>query len=264
MMSHGPMQAPMPPAPGPAPFGPPTGGYRPPFAPHGPYAGPTPYPPVLQKLPPPPPPKPPRAPKKPRERSALGRITFFLMLVALGVVGLVQAAGASVQVSTYFAAALATLALGLVAGAWFGRARGLIVLGLVTAIGLGVASGNEEWGGRITDNVWRPLDIRAVADRYETQVGDATLDLRAVDFSGLKQETTVQMRGGRLKVLLPPTVDVVATVGLEHGRARVFDREWDGPDMRPEVVGNSGLDGPGGGELRLNVIMEAGDVEVIR
>ena len=261
------MAPPMPPAPGVpgAPFAaPPVSGYRPPFAPHGPYAGPTPYPPGLQKLPPPPPPKPPRAPKPPRERSKLGRITFFLMLVALGVVGLVQAAGVSVQVSTYFAAALTVLALGLVAGAWVGRARGLIVLGLLTAMGLGAASASEEWGGRITDNVWRPLDIRAVADRYETTVGDATLDLRAVDFDNQDQETTVQMRGGRLQVMLPPTVDVVATVGLEHGRARVFDREWDGPDMRPQVVTNVGLDGPGGGKLRLNVIMEAGDVEVIR
>ena len=125
-------------------------------------------------------------------------------------------------------------------------------------------SASEEVGGDISDTAWRPLDISAVADRYETPVGDATLDLRAVDFNGRKQETTVEMRGGRLQVLLPPTVDVVATVNLQHGRARVFDREWGGPDLVTQKITDQGLDGKGGGNLLLNVIVGTGDVEVTR
>ena len=54
----------------------------------------------------------------------LGRITFFALLVVLGTLALIDAAGATIAVSAYFFAALVTIALGLVLGAWVGRARG--------------------------------------------------------------------------------------------------------------------------------------------
>ncbi len=240
-------------------FGPPATGYRPPFAPHGPWAQGANQPPT-----PPTPPRPPRAPKQRRERSKLGRITFFMIVVVMGVLALIDLSGVDVSVSAYFAAALATIGLGLVVGAWFGRARGLIALALLAGLGLGVSSGAETWGGELGNSSYRPQSITAVADRYDFTIGTATLDLRAVDFAGQQQVTAVSMKVGQLKILLPDEVDTTTTVRMDGGRARIFGREWDGQDLGSQELTDLGPDGAGGGSLRLNIELNTGDLEVIR
>jgi phage shock protein PspC (stress-responsive transcriptional regulator) len=265
-----PVTAPLPPVPppptvppfaAPPPPPPPASGYRPPFAPHGPYAGPQ----QAWRTAPPPPAKAPKPPKPPKERSKLGRITFFAVLVAIGLVAVLDLGGVAVPQSAYFAAALITIALGLVVGAWLGRARGLIALALLASIGLGISSANERLGvdGFADPVSWQPRTVSGIADRYEIPLGEATLDLRQVDFTGQQMETTVIMHGGQLKVLLPPKVDTVASVDVDLGSATVFGDVADGPDLAQEVT-DHGLDGVGGGDLRLTVKMDFGDVEVIR
>ena len=262
-----PVTAPVPPVPPAAPqFPAPAGGYRPPFAPHGPYAGPSAGampPPPAAPAPPPPPPAP-RPPKPPRERSKLGRLTFFAVVVVLGLLAVIDMAGASIAVSAYFAAALVTIALGLVAGAWFGRARGLIALGLLATLGLSVSTGVERWGGEFGNSVYRPATLRAVADRYDFTAGNVTLDLRDVDFTGQQQDVTLTMKVGQLRVLVPDTVDTTATLQMKNGRALIFDKEFDGREVDGRSVTNLGGDGAGGGVLRLDLQMDTGNVEVIR
>jgi hypothetical protein len=243
------------------PFGSPTGGYRPPFAPHGPWAQST-----SQPAYPPTPPKAPRAPKPPRERSKLGRITFFMVVVVMGVLTLIDLAGLSVAVSAYFAAALATIALGLIVGTWFGRARGLIALALLATVGLAISSGAERWGGELGNSTYRPQSIGAMADRYDFTIGNATLDLRAVDFTEQPQQqvTTVSMKVGQMRILLPDNVDTTTTVSMDGGRALIFGRELDGQDISSQEITDLGADGTGGGSLRLNIEMNTGNVEVTR
>ncbi|MEU7908716.1 PspC domain-containing protein [Actinoplanes sp. NPDC049118] len=241
-------------------YAPPAGGYRPPFAPHGPWAqqaaGPAVHPPA--------PPKPPKPPKPPRERSKLGRITFFMIVMVMGLLALFDLAGVDVSVSAYFAAALTTIALGLIVGAWFGRARGLIFLAVLASLGLAISSGAETWGGELGNSSYRPQTIGAVADRYDFTIGTATLDLRAVDFTGKEQVTTVAMKVGQLKVLLPDNVDATTTVQMDGGRAQIFGRSWEGNDLSTQEITDLGADGAGGGKLRLNIEMNTGDVEVTR
>ncbi|AGZ39292.1 PspC domain-containing protein [Actinoplanes friuliensis] len=253
-------QSPQPPNYTQAAYIPPTGGYRPPFAPHGPWAqqsaGPAVHPPA--------PPRPPRPPKPKRERSKLGRITFFMIVMVMGLLALIDLAGVNVAVSAYFAAALTTVALGLIVGAWFGRARGLIFLAVLTSLGLAVSSGTETWGAELGTSSYRPQSITAVADRYDFTIGTATLDLRAVDFTNQQQVTTVAMNLGQLKVLLPDNVDTTTTVRMDGGRVQLFGREWGGNDLGSQAVTDLGADGAGGGTLTLNIEMNTGDVEVTR
>jgi hypothetical protein len=199
-------------------------------------------------------------------RSKLGRITFFMVLVAIGLVAVLDLGGVGVQTSTYFAAALTTIALGLIVGAWFGRARGLIALALLAGIGLAGASATERWGvSGISDPItWQPKVVSAVADSYSTPVGDATLDLRQVDFTGQNQVTSVEMSAGKLRVLLPPKVDVTSVVELSLGSVKVLGQNADGADLPIQTVKDEGPDGPGGGTLELRIQMDAGDVEVTR
>jgi hypothetical protein len=248
--------------PGPPGYAPPAGGYRPPFAPHGPWAGAAQSPDAAAW----PQPKPPASSKPARKRSKLGRITFFAMLFVLGVLALVDVAGGSLPVSAYFAAALATLAAGLIVGAWIGRARWLIFLALLATVGLAISSGTERWGGVVENRVLHPQTRAAVAPRYDFSVGNTTLDLTDVDFTtGDVQDTRINMHAGQLRVLLPPNVDTTATVELGRGRAQVFGREWTGNNIGAQTVTDAGADGAGsGGTLRLTIDMNAGNVEVTR
>jgi hypothetical protein len=233
---------------------PPAGDYRPPFAPHGPYA----------TRPAPPPPPPPKAPKPKRERSKLGRITFFAVLMVLGVLAMIDVAGARVPVPGYFAAALATIGVGLIVGAWFGRARGLIALAVITAIGLGIASGVERFGGEVANTNYRPTSLAQVADRYAFTLGNVTLDLRGVDFSNAAQDTTIAMKAGQVRVRLPGNVDTNATVTMRNGLAAMFGHEYTNADVHSLAVTDLGSDGAGGGTLRLNLQVDNGRVEVAR
>jgi hypothetical protein len=241
-------------------------GYRPPFAPHGPYGGS--YPPV----PPGPPalPTPPRPPKPPKQRSALFAATFSLIPVAIGVVLMLDLLNvASVHTSTYFAAVLVTIALGLLVGTWFGRARWLIALGLVAAAGLGIATIAEsqigpETSRRQVDVVWRPMTPQEVQGSYDVAFGDATLDLTNVDFTGQDKTVSVNVNVGEVRILVPPTVDVSGRVDLDAGDGRVFDGRISGFAQPPLEFTNLGDDGAGGGNLKLFVHVNAGDVEVTR
>ncbi|WP_306210015.1 PspC domain-containing protein [Actinoplanes sp. RD1] len=240
---------------------PPPGGYRPPFAPHGPFAQGAdrpPYGPPPQQAPAP------RAPKPPKQRSKLGRITFFGLIVVMGVLALADSAGASVPVSAYFAAALTTIATGLIVGAWLGRARGLIFLALLATFGLAVSTGVERFGGHVANSNYRPQTLAAVADRYDFTIGNATLDLRALDFTGQDQAVAVSMRVGQVRVLLPDSVDTSVTVALDDGRAAIFGQSYDGGNLSSREITDLGVDGRGGGTLRLTIDMDAGNVEVIR
>ncbi|BCJ60272.1 PspC family transcriptional regulator [Micromonospora endophytica] len=240
------------------PLGAPT--YRPPFAPHGPYAGP-----AVQA----PRPKPPKPPKKPRERSALGAVTFSLIFVALGVVGILDLLDVfAIGASAYFAAALAVIGIGLLVGTWFGRARWLIALGLVTAAALGVATVAESYDryrgvdGAVT---WAPADRRDLAVRYEQSFADAVLDLRAIDFEEQETEITVVINFGNATVVVPPDVDVTAVAQATAGDVNIFghQRRW-GMDNQPAETVDLGADGAGGGTLRLNLHVNAGHMEVTR
>ncbi|MGC5387190.1 PspC domain-containing protein [Micromonospora chalcea] len=247
--------------PPPAPVGSPLppGGYRPPFAPHGPYAG---------SPPSPPPGRPPRPPKRPKERSPLGAITFSLIFLALGVVAMLDLLDVfPVGAAGYFAAVLATIGLGLLVGTWFGRARWLIALGLVTAAALGIATVAESYDrvrgidGNVT---WAPTDLRDLADRYENNLGDAVLDLRGINFDKQDVQVTLDVNLGNATVVVPPDVDVTTVAEVNAGDASVFGKRSGGLGNRQWESTDTGADGPGGGKLRLYIHVNAGKLEVTR
>lgn len=236
------------------------GGYRPPFAPRGPYAGarPGPYPPRPAPPPPPPPPRP------TRERSPLAAATVSMIFLVLGLLAMLDLATAvDVTVSAYFAATLAVIALGLLVGAWFGRARMLIALGLVVAVGLGIATVVEGYDPQDGPTVWRPAGYDALATRYESNFGNSLLDLTRVDFTGREAHVTVEVNYGNLTVIVPPEVDVTAQAEVNVGSAQLFGSSWGGVANSTEVT-DLGRDGTGGGNLRLVVEVNAGNVEVRR
>jgi phage shock protein PspC (stress-responsive transcriptional regulator) len=252
------------------------GGYRPPFAPHGPYASTSPYAQSLGYATPPPPqypglaPTAPPPPKPPRERSRLGRVTLSLICLALGVLAVIDVSGASsLPASAYVAAPLGVVGVGLLIGTWLGRARWLIIPGLVLSLALLIVGSAERWNferpsGSTGDVTWAPASATDLQSSYRVNAGNGTLDLSKVDFRGAPATVNVQVDLGNLVVILPPDVDVDVTAKVQGGDANVLGQQWGGFGNDSRQVRDNGTDGPGGGQLQLTANVDLGKLEVHR
>ncbi|MGE5828497.1 MAG: PspC domain-containing protein [Micromonosporaceae bacterium] len=244
------------------PVAPTTSAYPPAFAPHGPYAPPPPPPPNA------PPVLPPPVPPRPKERSRLSQLTLSMLLLVIGVLALLDLSLVDVPPGGYVAASLATIGLGLLIGAWFGRARGLIVLGIIVALMLGAFGGVDRFGRHWHDGggtvTWTPNSIEELQRDYRHDFGDATLDLSRIDFTGRTTSITANVDLGSLTILLPPNVDVQAHAEVNLGDARVFGNEWGGLSPGSKEINDLGPDGAGGGTLILDARVDLGNLEVHR
>ncbi|GAA2526048.1 PspC domain-containing protein [Pilimelia columellifera] len=241
-----------PPTAGPV-FAAPPPGYRPPFAPNGPFVSPAAMPPVPPSVKPP--------------RSRLGAIAFSTILLALGVLAGLQLAGVvAANAATYFATALTVVGAALVLGAWIGRARGLIFLGVLLSIGLAISTTAGRWHDEHDSGSqrWTPATIAQVQPEYRFDLGDGTLDLRQVSFVGQQSNVRVEGRIGDISVLLPPAVDVIVRANTQVGDLELLSVEWSGVGGDWRQTTDLGPDGPGGGTLNLTLLTNVGDIEVTR
>ena len=171
-------------------------------------------------------------PRDPRRRGPLlFWFTLALIALAVGILGMVHVSGVDVPGSAYPALALGITGLMLVIGAFFGRAGGLILLGLLIAPGLAVATVVENYEDDTV--VETPLTADAVQPRYELGAGELTLDLTQVsDLEALDGRLiTVDGGIGRLEIIVPNDVDVLASASVGGpGDVSVFGDHADGID----------------------------------
>ena len=212
-----------------------------------------------------PPVVPPPPPVKPRkERSILGRLTLSALLLVLGITAALDAAGADPQARHYFALALGVVGIGLVVGAWRGRARGLIWLGVPLAVALvAVSTAEVSLEGGTGDRQYRPQSVGEVQDEYRVGIGNLVLDLTDIDFAERTVVTSASAGLGNVEVRVPRDVDVEVVARAGIGEADLFDERVNGGSQQRTVVDN-GLDGPGGGDLQLTLEVGVGRVEVDR
>lgn len=201
----------------------------------------------------------------PEHQPGLGRVVLPLIVLAIGVLGMIDLAGADVAASAYVAVPLAIVGFGLVARAWYGRGWSLAVLGAVLAFALVIVTAAERADVVATNaSTWRPLSIDQVDARYAANVGDAFLDLSAVDFSGQSKDVRVNLDAGNLTIVVPAKVDVQADVRVNVGNAVVFGQSWGGIGQSSHAVTDLGSDGAGGGDLTIHASVNVGNVEVHR
>ena len=241
-----------------------------PIPPIPPWTAPSWGPPVS---PPPPPPYiavPPMPPAPPKERSYLGVLTLSAMIATLGGLSIVDLSGVAVPVTAYVVAALAVVAAGLILGAWIGRSRGLIALGIVLAVGIVPAAvvdvvAGSDWGDwrnahdlRVHPQV--PSDLDPV---YDYGAGSIRIDLTDLDFEGEELGTRIDLGAGEVVIMVPADVDVTVDASVEVGDLQVFDQQSSGFDADQSFT-DFGNDGDGGGRLDLSIELGLGSVEVRR
>ncbi len=210
----------------------------------------------------------PAEPSPRRPRSVLGPLTSFAALAATGVLGLVDALGASVPVSAYIATPLAVVGIGLVAGAWIGRSRGLIALGAVlvlmlvpvtTVEQLDFADIAEGQDGSVLVELSTAEEIAGVT--FEHGVGDVRYDLTDLRLDGETVDMTVQLGAGTFVVVVPPDVTLQVSADAAAGQIDLLGETSDGVGVSREATFAGE---PGAGTLRLDVGVGLGSVEVDR
>lgn len=206
-------------------------------------------------------------PERPtRRRSILGPVTISAVAVAMGILAVNDATWASIPVSAYIATALAIVGLGLLVGAWFGRSRGLIWLGLVLAMALPpavlVADGLDLSADR-TNVVM--TSIAEVPDEPRNHgTGQVTYDLSQLELADDDEITLVISQSiGQLRVIVPPEADVHLTASANLGEVTAFDAMSGGFQPSRTIV-DLGPDGEGGGSITLELELGVGQIEVTR
>ncbi len=143
---------------------------------------------------------------KQERKSPLARITWNVIVVTLGVmIALNWADVTDISTHTMVTVSLALTAVGLLLSAFYGRARGLIVIGMVLTL-LALPT-NVDVNGGVGDRTWTPATVaEAASSQYELGIGSAKLDLRPLVSSMQSTEASyinARVGIGDLVVLIP-------------------------------------------------------------
>jgi phage shock protein PspC (stress-responsive transcriptional regulator) len=141
--------------------------------------------------------------------------TLALCALAVGTLGVVDAAGASVAASAYPALVLAIVGATLVLGAFWGRAGGLVLVGLLTIPWLLGSLATQSFDGDTT--TFTPASAAEVRPSYEFANGEVVLDLRDVADPTALAGRRVEIDGnvGHVEVLVPEGLPVSASATVD-------------------------------------------------
>jgi phage shock protein PspC (stress-responsive transcriptional regulator) len=160
---------------------------------------------------------PPRAPAVPRPRSPLAWYVLAALLMAIGLLALVsQVADVAVAPGQFFGAALAVLGIGLVVGAWWGRARILILLAvLLLPIAVTASFITAPLEGGVGDHRFAPANSAELQGEYRMMGGRMLLDLSELKVGAQPFHIAASVAVGQLVVILPPggSFEIRARVG---------------------------------------------------
>jgi phage shock protein PspC (stress-responsive transcriptional regulator) len=200
-------------------------------------------------------------PRNPRRRGPiLFWFTMALTALALGGLGILDAAGAPVADPAYPAVIVGTCGVMLLIGSFYGRAGGLILVGLLASVALFAATTAQEVNGG--DIRRTPTTAADVPLDLDTGAGEIVLDLRDVQdlaaLDGLSLD--LQSDFGRVEVILPPGVS--ATVDAEvHGAGHLdlFGSERGGFGVDDQISHSGGLNTP---QISIEADVRFGEIQV--
>lgn len=174
------------------------------------------------------PPTPVVAAPRSEPRSYLGLVAVSASILVGGLFAVLIAAGVAVPAVVVASSMLLVIGLGLLVGAFRGRAKWLIVPAIVLLLVTQGTAAAARFEGSSGDVTWTPT---ATDTSYELGAGTARLDLSSIPAGDVT--INVSLGAGELLVILPPDValDIESSIGA--GEARL-------PGEQPQ--GGVGLD----------------------
>jgi predicted membrane protein len=218
---------------------------------------------------PPSPPAPPgwarppwRAPRHRRRRSFLTPITLSVLLIGAGAVALLDSIDAvHVTLAAVLATGLIVVGAALVLSAWFGRARGLIPIGVLLLLATIPASVIDvPISGGIGEQSYHPVTHADLRSEYELGIGHMTIDLQDVPLSGRVTTIRGSLGIGELDVDVPANVRVDVRAHAGAGATELFGHEENGWTRDNHVIAGVRQRGV----LRLVLRVGAGAIKVRR
>ncbi len=160
----------------------------------------------------------------PRPRSPLAWYVCAAVLLAIGLLAIVsQLATVEVAPGQFFGAALTAIGIGLVVGAWWGRARILILLALLLlpmAVTASFITAPVEGG--IGDQRYAPANDAELRGEYRLMGGRLVLDLTHLSVTAQPIHIAASVALGQLLVLVPPGASVEVHTRVGAGSTIVF------------------------------------------
>ena len=195
----------------------------------------------------------------PRKRGPLlFGITVALLVFSLGLLGTADVAGVDIPPSGYPALAVAIIGLMLVVGAWYGRAGGLIALGLAATLLLLASTGAENFDG---DRRVAPTSSVQVRDSYDFGAGELLLDLSELSDPAALAGRTISLEGGigHIILVVPDDVDARVSAAVDGpGNIKILGTELGGVEPQQSWF----RDTAGTGLVTIDVKLGVGEIEV--
>lgn len=219
---------------------------------HGPPPpSPTPTPPILP-------------PSKPRERSILGRLTIGAMLLSMGTLAIldnIPTLAIDASPRHYLALAVVVLGMGLVVGAFAGRARWLIIVGAILVPTMLFSPILEyDWTSETFDTHLAPAEFSQLEEVYTLDVGNLVIDLTSLPWDGQTIEIEATVDAGNLEIWLPDGVGIIGEASVDVGRVSAPGRESAGlGDPRLHFDDHGDL-----GTVLLDASVDVGNIEIRR
>ena len=189
-------------------------------------------------------------PPPPRPRSPLGGITVGVAAAVAGVLVLIGVSGVHMPVAVPIAAALGVVGIGLVAGSFFGRSWGLVLLAGVLSVALAVASGVQPL---LDDGVgrrdWSPVNGTS---SFTLGAGKGVLDLTGIE-SG---DVTARVGYGQLLVEVPSSITVDVDARSDYGDIDLYGKSYGGRHQH-RTLGSSDA------TVHLHLSVRAGEIKVV-
>ena len=160
----------------------------------------------------------------------------------------------------YPALAVGITGLMLLLGAFWGRAGGLVLVGLVSTAVLAGATAADNWDGERLERT--PMHAAGVWKEYRIDAGELVLDLRQVTDPEELDGRTIRVAGdvGHLEVIVPPhlTTRVVAQVD-GPGNIDLFGEDSGGIDIAMTRRHQAGPKDP---SIVIDADLSVGQIEV--
>lgn len=166
---------------------------------------------------------------EPRVPGRLGWLFLWLVVLVGGAALALDRAGANIRPGVVVSVALLVVAVGLLVGAFRGRARLLVLVGVaLTPLWVGFSLGSVprfEGDGRVD---YLPVSAAQIEDEYTHGYGQMRLDLTEVDWvEGKTREIDLGLTAGMIEVSVPSGVEVQLDAEIGLGSGEVLHR-WEG------------------------------------
>lgn len=210
----------------------------------------------------------PAAPVRRRVKRPPSPLGWYVLGAMFGAIGLLALATNLLRIDVdpgqFFGVALAALGIGLVVGTWWGRARLLILLGvLLLPFAVTASFVTAPIEGGVGDHWFEPTSAAELRDEYRLVGGRIVLDLTEIEATDELMVISASVAIGRLVVRLPPDAgfEINAAVGagdlfvlgtrqIGSGMQDRYVRDGDGPRFALDLetgIGELFIDGESGG-----------------